>query len=107
MDLNDGFGALELRFQTFDPTAQSGIFIGQWIRLRAALLGRQRLQGTFGPKFPPMGQVRRIESLTAKKGSYLAGLRAGVGFLKDAPLVFGGKLTAIGFRFDHRIHLWG
>jgi hypothetical protein len=53
-----------------------------------------------------MGQVRRIESLTAKKGSYLAGLRAGVGFLKDAPLVFGGKLTALGFRFDLRINLW-
>jgi hypothetical protein len=54
-----------------------------------------------------MGQVRRIESLAAKKGSYLASLRAGVGFLKDAPLVFGRKLTALGFRFDLRIHLGG
>ena len=52
-----------------------------------------------------MGQVRRIESLAAKKGSYLAGLGAGVGFLKDAPLVFGGKLTALGFRVDLRINL--
>jgi hypothetical protein len=34
-------------------------------------------------------------------------LSAGVGFLKDTPLVFGGKLTALGFRVDLRIHLWG
>jgi len=54
-----------------------------------------------------MGQVGRIKSLAAKKGSYLAGLRAGVGFRKDAPLVFGGKLTALGFRFDLRINLLG
>ena len=54
-----------------------------------------------------MGQVRRIESFTAKKGSNLAGLRAGVGFRKDAQLVFGGKLTALGFRIDLRINLWG
>src|SRR5262249_19456764 len=106
LDLNDGFGALELRFQTFDPTAQGGIFIGQRIGLRAVLLGRQRLQSAFRHLLAPMGQVRRIESLTAKKGSYLARLRAGVGFLKDAPLVFGGKLTALGFRVDLRINLW-
>src|SRR6185503_9091570 len=105
LDLNDGFGALELRFQTFDPTAQGGIFIGQRIGLRAALFGRQRLQSAFRHLLAPMGQVRRIESLTAKKGSYLAGLRAGVGFLKDAPLVFGGKLTALWFSFDLRINL--
>jgi hypothetical protein len=36
LDLNDGFGALELRFQAFDPTAQGGIFIGHRIGLRAA-----------------------------------------------------------------------
>ena len=71
----------------------------------AAFIGRQGLQGAFGPKLAPMYQVRRIEALAAKQGSYLAGLRAGVGFLKDAPLVFGGKLTALGFRFDLRIHL--
>src|SRR5262245_54733526 len=48
LDLNDSFGALELRFQTFDPTAQSGIFIDQRIGLRAALFGRQALEKTFG-----------------------------------------------------------
>jgi hypothetical protein len=107
LDLNDGFSALELRFQVFDPTAQGGIFIGQRIGLRAALFGRQGLQSAFRPLLAPMDQVRRIESFTAKKGSYLAGLSAGVGFLKDAPLVFGGKPTALGFRFDLRINLWG
>src|SRR5215470_1842660 len=94
LDLNDGFGALELRFQAFDSTAQGCIFIGQRIGLRAALFGRQRLQSAFRHLLTPMSQVRRIESLTAKKGSYLAGLRAGVGFLKYSPLVFGGKLTS-------------
>src|SRR5262249_61910052 len=93
--------------QAFDPTAQSGIFIGQRIGLRAALLGRQGLQNAFRHLLTPMREVRQIDSLTAKKDSYLPGLRAGVGFLKDAPLAFGGKLTALGFRFDLRINLWG
>jgi hypothetical protein len=39
LDLNDGFCALELRFQTVDPTAQCGILIGHRIELRAALFG--------------------------------------------------------------------
>ena len=67
LDFNDGFGALEIRFQTFNPMAQGGIFICQWIRLRAALFGREGLQGTFSPLLPPMGQVRRIESLRRRR----------------------------------------
>src|SRR5215831_14764004 len=81
LDLNDGFGALELRLQPFDPAAQGCIFIGQRIGLRATLFGRQRLQSAFRHLLAPMGQVRRIESFAAKKGSYLTSLRAGVGFL--------------------------
>src|SRR5262249_20076645 len=93
LDLNDGFGALELRFQTFDPTAQGGIFIGQRIGLRAALFGRQGLQGTFISLLTPMGQVGRIESLTAKKGSYLAGLRS-VFLLLRRQIATGGRRRA-------------
>jgi hypothetical protein len=48
-----------------------------------------------------------MESFTSKKGSYLPRLSAGVSFLKDATLVFSGKLTALGFCFDLRINLGG
>jgi hypothetical protein len=71
LDLDDGFGAVELRAQLLDLVTQLGIFEREWIGLDAALFRREAIQDSLSALTTPGIQVRRIQPFAADQRTAL------------------------------------
>ena len=108
LNLNDGLGLFEFVFEARILFLQSGNLLGKRIDLlffSSPFFWGHDVQEALVPLSPPGGQVGGIQPFPPKKGAYLSGLGAGIGFLKYVKLVFGRKFPP-GFVFqDFRVRI--
>jgi hypothetical protein len=85
LNVNDGFGLLELAFQTGILGLKASALLGQGIGggFPSALFRGESGERSFLPLLPPLAQMRRIQALLAQKSADVALLTAGFDLGQD------------------------
>lgn len=98
MNINDGFGLLELAPQTGILGPETLVLLGQGIDggLSASLPGGESVEFALLPLTPPCSQVGGVQALPAQQGADGALLTAGLGLLQDRAFVLRGEPATLG-----------
>ena len=98
MNVNDGFGLLELACQTGILGPEAVVLFGQGIDggLSASLLGGESVEFALFPLTPPCSQVGGVQALPAQHSADGALLTAALGLLQDRAFVLRGEPATLG-----------